>query len=102
MAHVSISRGVESGKDTIWATHHFFTHGQLAFDKALHLLLDGLQVLVAQRLLGVEVVVEPSLNPRANCDLGAWIELLDRHGHDVGALYIQVASHQDALHLLVI
>ncbi len=68
------------------AIYLFFAHRQLALDEALHLLLDGLQVLVAQRLLGVKIVVEASLNPGADGDLSSRMKLLDRHCHDVCTL----------------
>lgn len=75
----------------------FLTHGKLALDEALHLLLDGLQVLVAQGLLCVKVIVEAALNPGPNGDLGPWMELLDCHGHDVSTLSIQTARQVNAL-----
>ena len=51
-----------------------------------HARLDPREVLGVERLVAREVVVEPVLDRRADRHLGPRVEILDRLGHDVGAV----------------
>lgn len=48
-----------------------------------HLLLDLRQVLVGELRGDVEIVVKAAVNPRADRDLGVFVEALNCHGEDV-------------------
>ena len=56
------------------------------FDLAAHLVFDGGQLVAAQlgALWKLEVVVEAVFDGRPVAELGAWIDFLNRRGHDVG------------------
>lgn len=56
--------------------------------QAHHLLLDLLKVLVSQ-WFHVEVIVEPIVYPGTYGHLGVGEQLLDSHGHHMGALQQQ-------------
>ncbi len=58
----------------------------VAVDDLVHAPLDSLQVVQGERLGAGEVVEEAGLGRRAECDLGVRKELLDRFGHDMGAV----------------
>ena len=55
-------------------------------DDLRHPRLDPLEVLGRERLVAGEVVVEAVLDRRPDRDLGAGVQVLDRLGHDVGAV----------------
>jgi len=54
-------------------------------DDLAHLLLDAREVLLAQRRVAVDVVIEAVLDGGAEGQLDAGEETHDRPGHDVGA-----------------
>lgn len=68
------------------STNLFSCEWQVSFDDALHLLLDGFQVLFSDRLWHIKVIVEASLYGRPYGDLRPRKHLLDGHSHDVRAL----------------
>src|ERR1700738_1437526 len=56
----------------------------VAADDFAHPRLDPLEVVEGKRFGTGEVVIEPGVRCRAECDLGVRIEFLDRLGHDMG------------------
>jgi hypothetical protein len=65
---------------------------QVHADDLGHLLLDALEVLVAERLLEVKVVVKAVLDPRADRHLRVLVQPLHGHRHDVRALAFFLAG----------
>jgi len=73
--------------------HHFAvqvnSHMLSAEMQTHHLLLNLLEVLIRQGL-HVKIVVETILYPGTYCHLGVGEQLLDSHGHHMGALQQQL------------
>ena len=73
----------------VLAAHHLAAKRLVRRDDLGHAGLDPLQILGMERLVAREVVVEPVLDRRADGHLGARVQILDRLGHDVGAVMAQ-------------
>jgi len=67
-----------------------FPHDRLvATDDLVHAPLDFFQIVQGERLGAGEIVEEAGLGRRSEGDLGVPIKLLDRLGHDMGAVVAQ-------------
>ena len=73
----------------VLAAHDLAAKRLVRRDDLGHAGLDPLQILGMERLVTREVVVEPVLDRRADGHLGARVQILDRLGHDVGAVVAQ-------------
>ena len=62
-------------------------------DDLAHLLLDGLEIGVGERLLPVEIVVPAVVDHRADGDFYVRPQLLHRAGHDMGAVMADQLQH---------
>ena len=72
------------------AIQHLALDRQIALDDLLHALLDLLEIFRGEGLLAGKIVVEAVLDGRADGDLGAGIEFLNRLRHDMGG----IVTHQ--------
>jgi hypothetical protein len=68
------------------SSHLLLGQREVLADDFVHLLLDLLQILVAEGILEREVIVKPLLNPRADGALGLLEDGLHSHGHHVRRL----------------
>ena len=71
------------------AAHHLAAKRLVGRDDLGHARLDARQILGMERLVAREVVVESVLDRRADGHLSAGVQILDRLGHDVGAVVAQ-------------